>query len=98
VLHAAFIWFFSFIGYRWVGLLPLLVVSIIILHIGNFFDTEGTSVGISGEEMKSMAITYALPVAWTAVVFGIWGISDIYSGGGYEVPLLLILAHILLWL
>lgn len=97
-LHAAFIWFFSFIGYRWVGLLPLLVVSIIILHIGNFFETEGTAVGISGEEMKSMAITYALPVARTAVVFGIRGISDVYSGGGYEVPLLLILAHILLWL
>jgi hypothetical protein len=69
--------------------LPLLVISVVILHIGNFLETEN----ISTDDMKSRAVKYALPVAWTSVVFGIWGISDVYSGGQYEVPLLLILAH-----
>ncbi len=88
-LHTGFIWYFSYIWYWWMSFLPLLVISVVILHIGNFLETES----ISTDDMKSRAVKYALPVAWTSVVFGIWGISDVYSGGQYEVPLLLILAH-----
>ena len=91
-LHTGFIWYFSYIWYWWMSFLPLLVISVVILHIGNFLETES----ISTDDMKSRAVKYALPVAWTSVVFGIWGISDVYSGGQYEVPLLLILAH--MWL
>jgi hypothetical protein len=90
-MHTLFILYFLTV-WSWVAaLLPLLVMSIYVLNIWEFFDTDR----IKRQDFHQLVLTYALPIAWIAIIIWLQWISSLYYTG-FEVWWLLIIMHIVM--
>lgn len=91
LMHILFIVYFFTVWSRRVWLVPLLVLSLYVINFGQFVDAER----FSRKEVQSLALKYALPTAWIAILLWLQGIWSLYFSS-VEVRWLLLVGHIVM--